>query len=278
MPAYYCVTCGTQHADTEDPPAECLICLDERQYVGWDGQAWTTLDALRHTHHNRVDPELPGLLGIGTEPKFAIGQRALLVAHATLPVLWDCVSLVDDATVAAVGAAGGARAIAISHPHYYSGMIEWSRALGGIPIYLHEADRRWVMRPDPAIRFWSGDTHPLADGLTLIRTGGHFDGATVLHVAAHPPGGALLTGDVIQVCEDRRWVSFMYSYPNLIPLAPRVVERITTAVAPYRFDALYGAWWRKVIPTGAHAAVQRSAERYLTHVGGRASLSPAHSC
>jgi hypothetical protein len=270
MPAYYCVTCGTQHTDADDLPSECPICLDERQYVGWDGQAWTTLEELCRTHTNRLGPEPPGLLGIGTEPTFAIGQRALLVAHATLPVLWDCVSLVDDATVAAVAAVGGARAIAISHPHYYSGMVEWSRALGGVPIYLHEADRRWVMRPDPVVRFWSGDTHPLADGLTLIRTGGHFDGATVLHVASHPPGGALLTGDVIQVCEDRRWVSFMYSYPNLIPLAARVVQRIAESVAPYRFDALYGAWWKKVIPTGAHAAVQRSAQRYLAHLGGGA--------
>jgi hypothetical protein len=266
MPAYFCVTCGTQHAESHQPPPECPICLDERQYVGWNGQQWITLDQLRVGHRNRVEAEPPGLIGIGTEPKFAIGQRALLVGHPTHPVLWDCVSLVDDASVAAVRAGGGAKAIAISHPHYYAGMIEWSAALGGIPIYLHEADRRWVMRPDPAIRFWTGDAHVLANGLTLIRVGGHFDGGTILHVTRHPPHGAMLTGDVIQVCEDRRWVSFMYSYPNLIPLSAGAVRQIAKAVQPYAFDVLYGAWWQRVIRSDADAAVQRSAERYIAKV------------
>jgi len=270
MPAFFCTTCGTQHADSTDPPARCTICEDERQFVGWEGQRWTTLTALREGHRNRVRPEPPSLVGIGTEPKFAIGHRALLVPHSTLPMLWDCVSLVDDAALAAVRAAGGARAIAISHPHYYSGMIEWSRALGEVPVYLHEADRRWVMRPDPAIRFWTGDTLALAEGLTLVRVGGHFEGATVLHLAQHAPGGALLTGDVIQVCEDRRWVSFMYSYPNLIPLDPAAVRRIAGAVEPLAFETLYGAWWDRVIPSGAKAAVRRSAERYIARVSGTA--------
>jgi hypothetical protein len=268
MPAFICETCGTQHADSAAPPERCAICEDERQYVGWAGQRWTTLAALREGHRNEIRAEAPGLIGIGTEPKFAIGQRALLVPHPTLPVLWDCVSLVDDASAAAVRAAGGARAIAISHPHYYSAMVEWSGALGGIPVYLHEADRAWVMRPDPVIRYWNGDTLALADGLTLLRLGGHFEGATVLHWAQGFERGALLTGDVIQVCEDRRWVSVMYSYPNLIPLDAATVRRIAEAVEPYAFDALCGAWWTKVIPSGAKDAVRRSAERYIAHLSG----------
>ena len=56
-------------------------------------------------------------------------------------MLWDMIPLVDDAAVEAVEARGEVRAIAISHPHYYSGMVEWSEALGGVPILLHEADR-----------------------------------------------------------------------------------------------------------------------------------------
>ncbi|MGH7516032.1 MAG: MBL fold metallo-hydrolase [Gemmatimonadales bacterium] len=269
MPAFICETCGTQHADSAAPPERCAICEDERQYVGWAGQRWTTLAALRENHRNEIRAEAPGLIGIGTEPKFAIGQRALLVPHPTLPVLWDCVSLVDDASVAAVRAAGGARAIAVSHPHYYSAMVAWSEALGGVPVYLHEADRAWVMRPDPVIRYWNGDTLALADGLTLLRLGGHFEGAAVLHWAQGFERGALLTGDVIQVCEDRRWVSFMYSYPNLIPLDAATVRGIAEAVEPYAFDALCGAWWNKVIPSGAKHAVRRSAERYIARLSGR---------
>ena len=50
----------------------------------------------------------PGLTEIVTEPKFAIGQRALLVEAPGGNVLWDCVSLIDDATIAAVEALGDA--------------------------------------------------------------------------------------------------------------------------------------------------------------------------
>jgi glyoxylase-like metal-dependent hydrolase (beta-lactamase superfamily II) len=99
-------------------------------------------------------------------------------------VLWDCVSLLDDATIAAVRAAGGLATIASSHPHFYGALVEWSQAFDGIPIYLHAADQGWVMRPDPAMVFWEGPTYPIASGLTLIHCGGHFPGSTVLHWAA----------------------------------------------------------------------------------------------
>lgn len=39
---YICVTCGTQFAPTEEPPANCPICDDDRQYIGFNGQQWTT--------------------------------------------------------------------------------------------------------------------------------------------------------------------------------------------------------------------------------------------
>src|SRR4029077_15703667 len=96
-------------------------------------------------------------------------------------------------------------------------MVDWSRALGGVPIYLHAADRAWVMRPDPGIGSWDGETRTLGEGLTLVRCGGHFDGGTVLHWAGGAGGrGALLTGDIIQVVPDRKHVGFMDSYPNYI--------------------------------------------------------------
>jgi hypothetical protein len=71
-----CTTCGTQFAASEGPPARCPICEDERQYVGWGGQGWTTLEELRGAHRLAVRDQGDGLLGLGIEPKFAIGQRA----------------------------------------------------------------------------------------------------------------------------------------------------------------------------------------------------------
>lgn len=263
MPFFICVTCGTQFAATEQPPSRCPICEDERQYIGHNGQEWTTPDDLRARSRNVFRDEEARLTGIGTEPKFAIGQRALLVQTPSGNVLWDCISMIDDATVAEVQVRGGIKAIAISHPHFYSAMIEWSRAFGA-PIFLHAANRPWVMRPDPAIVFWEGETHTLGDGITLIRCGGHFRGSSVLHWAAGANGrGALLTGDTMFVVSDRRYVSFMRSYPNLIPLPVRAVERIVQAVEPYAFDRIYSAWFGGVVANDAKAAVRRSAERYL---------------
>ena len=268
MHDYICVTCGSKFAATEMPPARCPVCEDERQYVNAQGQQWTTLAELARDHRNVFRPQEPGLTGIGTEPSFAIGQRALLVQAPGGNVLWDCLSLIDDATRAEVERLGGLRAIAISHPHYYSSMVAWSRAFGGVPIYLHAADRQWVMNPDPAIVFWEGDTRPLGDGLTLIRCGGHFDGGAVLHWPAGAGGrGALLSGDILQVCADRRHVSFMYSYPNYIPLPAPAVRAVARAVEPFSYERVYGAWWDRVIAADGKAAVGRSVERYLRAVG-----------
>ncbi len=151
MPAFICTTCGTQYPPSDAPPSGCAICQEERQYVNPLGQSWTTLEAMRRTHFSAFRQHEPGLIGIGTSPSFAIGQRALLVRTGETNVMWDCVSFIDDAAVEIVQALGGISAIAISHPHYYSSMVEWSQAFGA-PIFLHGADRQWVMRGDPGDR------------------------------------------------------------------------------------------------------------------------------
>jgi len=134
-------------------------------------------------------------------------------------------------------------------------------------VYLHAADGEWVMRQHPALVFWHGETHQLAPGLTLLRLGGHFPGATVLHWSGGAQGkGALLTGDVLQVGQDRKTVSFMYSYPNYIPINAVTVRRIAAALEPYEFDQIYGAWFGQNIMAGAKESFRYSAERYLAAI------------
>jgi hypothetical protein len=256
---YICETCGTQYPPSDTPPAACPICLDERQYVGQAGQRWTTPDALRAGHRNQIRAEEPGLTGIVTEPKFGIGERALLVDG----LLWDCVSLLDDAAEAAVEAAGGLRAIAISHPHYYSAMTDWAERFD-VPILLHADDAEHVMRPGPHVEHWSGERHPLWNGLELIRLGGHYAGGTVCRWPDGAEGrGALFSGDIIQVVADRSWASFMWSFPNFIPLPAREVTRIRGIVETLEFDRLYGAFDWAVMDPDARAKVLRSADRYV---------------
>jgi len=111
--------------------------------------------------------------------------------------------------------------------------------------------------------------HQFGDGLTLIHCGGHFAGSTALHWGAGADGkGALLTGDTITVVSDRRFVSFMYSYPNLIPLNASSINRIVQSVEPFAFDRIYGGWWERLVAPDAKGAVKRSAERYLRAIQG----------
>jgi hypothetical protein len=178
-------------------------------------------------------------------------------------ILWDCISLLDDATVAFVRAAGGLNAIAVSHPHYYSSMAEWSHAFNDVPVFIHERDGDWLQRRDLNLQLWSGAARRINNDFALIHCGGHFEGYQVAHFSRGADGrGTLLAGDQPQVCADTRWVSFMYSYPNWIPVNAQTVERITGALDPLAYDRIYGAFGLNVL-RDAKQVVARSKARYL---------------
>lgn len=262
---WICETCGVEHAEK---PEVCAICADERQWVPADGQRWTTLEELAAAGHETSVRELEDdLFGITVEPKVGIGQHAHLVRTPAGNVLWDPTGYLDDSAVARVRELGDVIAIASSHPHMFGVQVEWSRALGGVPILVAEADREWVAREDAAISYWEG-RRELAPGLTLLQLGGHFPGSAVIHWAAGAGGrGVLLASDTIQGNPDRTSVTFMRSYPNRIPLSPAVVERIAHAVESLPFDRLYDNFGGTV-DAGAAAAVRRSAERYAGWIRG----------
>jgi hypothetical protein len=267
MTRWICVTCGTQFAEREEQPAECPICTDARQYVPEEGQRWTTVEELRAERRNEIRED-GELTGVGVDPWFAIGQRALLVPFGASNLMWDCVHMVDDAAVEEIERRGGLAGIAISHPHYYTGMVEWAHALD-CPVYIHAADERWIMRPDPSIELWEDDVKELGGGLTLVCSGGHFAGGTMLHWAGGEHGqGVLLSGDIVQVIPDRSHVGFMYSYPNLIPLPAESVRRIAGSLDPYPFETIYGAWWGRIVKGDAKSVVNRSAQRYVRALAG----------
>ncbi len=125
------------------------------------------------------------------------------------------------------------------------------------------------MRPDPVIEFWDGQTHRLGQGVTLYRCGGHDTGATVLHWSEGVGGlGVLLSSDTMLVAPNRRQVSFMYSYPNFIPLSGSVVDSIIEKLAPLSFERVYSHIADLVIDTDAKAAIRRSALRYKKAIDG----------
>jgi hypothetical protein len=265
---FICTACGTQFPQSEAQPAQCRVCEEERQYVPPGGQSWTTRAALNAKHANIFREYSPGIIGIGTEPGFAIGQRAILLQTAHGNVLWDCIANLDAATVTLIKGLGGITAIAVSHPHFYTTMVDWAHAFDA-PVYVHAADRDWISRPDPAIKLWNNETKELLPGVTLVRCGGHFPGGTVLHWSDGADGrGVLCTGDVVTVAVDRKFVSFMRSYPNLIPLSEPEVAHIGAALEPFAFDQIYGHYFDRLIEHRAKDVLRASIKRYIEAIRG----------
>jgi glyoxylase-like metal-dependent hydrolase (beta-lactamase superfamily II) len=179
---------------------------------------------------------------------------------------------IDEEAIDAVRRAGGLAAVSSSHPHMYGAIVEWSHAFDA-QILIPEVDRHWLMRPDPAVRRWSG-SHEALPGVTLIQCGGHFPGSAALHWAAGAEGhGALFVGDTIFITPGADRVSFIWSAPNRLPLPERAVRGLVEALSPYEFDCLYGGWWDPIIRHDGKAITERSAARYIELVRGE--VSPA---
>ncbi|MCF3933514.1 MBL fold metallo-hydrolase [Acuticoccus sp. M5D2P5] len=261
MTVSICRACGTAFPNAPAPPTACLICEDDRQFVPREGQSWTTPEALAASHGNVWRRHAPGLYEIRTSPAFAIGQRAFLIRTPSGNVLWDCLTLLDAATDDLVTALGGVSAIAVSHPHYYTAMADWAERFGA-PIYLHRSNEPWVVRPSGRIVYFEEEALPIAEGATLIRLGGHFPGGAVLHLADDGDGGALFSGDIVQVAPGGDRVSFLYSYPNMMPLAGATVARIADRLAEWRFERIYGAFAKRECLADGNGVVARSAARY----------------
>jgi DNA-directed RNA polymerase subunit RPC12/RpoP len=268
MTAYICETCGTQFAETETPPARCPICDEYRQYVGPRGQVWTTMPQLVRGYRNAWRQHLPDMFSIETLPAFGIAQRAFLLRTPAGNVLWDCLTLLDDATAALIDSLGGLKAVAISHPHYYSSMGGWGERFN-CPVLLHEADREWVMRPHPSLAFWSGETKELLPGLTLVCCGGHYPGGAVLHW--DKGDGVLLCGDILQVAPDRKFISVMRSYPNMLPVSAPAIDRIANVLTPFAYGKVYGAFTGREIVADGKERVAVSLRRYRDAITGDGS-------
>jgi glyoxylase-like metal-dependent hydrolase (beta-lactamase superfamily II) len=262
---WICETCAVEHSEQVEV---CAICADERQWVPADGQHWTTLEQLSAAGYKVDVKEVePGLYGVTSTPSAGIGQQSMLVQTAEGNLLWDPIGYLDDDAVEQVRALGDVAAIVASHPHMYGVQVEWSKRLGGVPVYVSEADKQWVARQDEAIKTWSG-TLDLLPGVTLIQPGGHFAGSAVVHWATGAEGkGVILAGDTIFANPDRTSVSFMRSYPNRIPLSGAVVDRVAKALDVFEYDRLYGNFGG-CIPVDARAVVRFSADRHAAWARG----------
>ena len=267
---WICRLCGVEAGPSEAPPPACPICLDLRVNAPVSKMGWRRGSKLSQSRTIEIVELEPDLWSLTAHPQISFGHQALLVRSNDGNLLWDALSVITPAAVGAVRDLGGLDAIAISHPHFQAAMVSWSVEFGGVPVYVHDDDRQWVVRADELVHTWTGETLELFGGLTAVRCGGHFDGSAVLHWPDGASGqGVLLTSDTISVVPGNDAVSFMYSYPGLVPLDARSVEQIGRRLEPLAYDRLYGCWRDDVIRTNASAVVAQSIARYTSALHSR---------
>lgn len=256
-----CKTCGTRyHTETFDPNT-CRICSDERQFVKEYGQQWVSYDDLSKEHTIERKQWSSNLYQFLVLPKFAIAQRAFLIKTPEGNILWDCLPFLDQATIAFIQKNGGLHAIAISHPHYYSLMNEWAKTFN-CPIYIHESDKEWVMDHEKHIVFWKKRKKKLNQDVTLFHIGGHFPGSAVLQCNLQLYGDTLFVGDTLYVSPDKKHLSAMFSYPNIIPLSKHQTLDVFNRVSEISFDTLFGAFPHQNIEKNAKKVFKNAFTTY----------------
>lgn len=261
MRPWMCVFCANEFPPGETPPAMCPICDDDRQWLPESGPGFMPLDETADNELTTDEVE-SGLTALTVRPSVGIGQRGFVIATSDGNILWEPPGFIGPALVEWLERHGGLAAVAASHPHLVGASVSLSHRFGRVPVYYNDFDRRWVTRPDPVIEFWT-DTADLPGGVRLVRCGGHFPGSAVLHLPDAANGrGAILTGDTVKGVMQPGMVTFMRSYPNMIPLSPRLVRQIVDRIGQLRFDRLYDAFG-VVIDHDARGVVETSARRYI---------------
>ncbi|WP_428740460.1 hypothetical protein [Tenacibaculum sp.] len=255
-----CATCGTAYP-TNMASTTCMICLDERQWVPQNGQIWIPHSELLKTHSVKLNRIQENFYELIINPKFAIGQRALLVLSEHGNILWDCIPLLDELTIEFIKAKGGLKAIAFSHPHFYSNMNEWADIFD-CPILIHKNDAEHIMVKEKHLILWEGDELELWDGMKLYLIGGHFAGSSILHVPHLSKKGAILCGDTLYLSPNKQHFSVVWSSPNRMPLPLSEIRRIQNRFEQITFDTFYGFVSIQNLTKNVKEILKKSFDRY----------------
>lgn len=256
-----CSACGTQFPPGSQNMNSCPICEDSRQFVPESGQTWTTEEELINNNSVRVRKVNDKLYELTIIPSFAIGQRAFLILSGNGNILWDCIPLLNETTIDFIKAKGGIKAIAFSHPHYYSNMNDWAETFN-CPVFIHEADEQWVFNKSNRIRFWPGKEKELWDGIKIVNIGGHFPGSSILHIPFLSAQGTILCGDTLYISRSKKHIAVMHSYPNQIPLPLDEVRRIKERLETINFDTMHGAFEFQNLGKNVKSILTNSMQKY----------------
>ena len=231
---YACSNCGHWQFHFAVPP-HCPICTDVRNDLpedGWDFRPPASLD-LRH--HWRTLPG--GLHEFWSTPRFGLDSHGWVLETAIGNVAFEAAPFYDQASLDHLASIGGIAVLAASHPHGYGALWQLQQRFE-CPVLIQKLDLPWTK----AFRVTTpyDERHEIAPGLTLYRTGGHYDGHAILHDAAR---GALFVGDALKLDldTDGRLVALSChkAYHKAIPLSPDEARHYRDVFATLAFDAVF---------------------------------------
>lgn len=301
-----CTACGTQFPTADRQSlTTCFICDDPRQFTPPSGQSFTDLSSLlsQNSHQNvfKQYQHDDRITFIYSEPKVGIGQRCALIRTPTGNILWDCITLLDEATKDRVNELGGIKAIVISHPHYYSTHLLWARAFN-CKVYLAAEDSKWLAQTDPERQVFipEGETETdilAGSGVKALKLGGHFPGSLVLlfdgrlfvadTLLTTPAGLGSWTRDAMGTERmghlgrpaGMNSFAFMWSIPNMIPLSPEEIEHMWGVLGGHEFKSTHGAFMGTDIEDeGLKWRVLESMEIQVRRMGWADHPFLAHQC
>ncbi len=236
-PAYACTNCGHWQR-WPSVPQVCPVCADVRNALPEDGFAFATTDEVDARATCSWGPTVcRGVHEFRCEPRFGLDSRGWVLESDVGLVGFECAPWYDEGALDELRRRGGLQVLASSHVHGYGALWRLQEQLAPPVVAVGVRDLPWTK----AFRVtWpADDVLELAPGLTMHRTGGHFDGHSVLHDSRR---GVLFCGDSLKVdlgpSGDAVALSAHKAFHAQIPLSHGELRDYRAVIPPLEFDTV----------------------------------------
>ena len=239
LPAWACTNCGHWQRWPAPGPTVCPVCADVRNALPRDGFVFATVEEVAAAVTCTVaKTPVDGIVEHGTTPRFGLDSRGWVIETDAGLVGFECAPYYDGPALQGLRDRGGLAVLAASHVHGYGALWQLQAELQPPVVAVGVRDLVWTK----AFRVtWPVDeTLEIAPGLVLHRTGGHFDGHTVLHDRRRQ---VLFCGDSLKVDLDADGrpvaLSAHKAFHAQIPLSHAELRAYREIVVGLEFGAVF---------------------------------------
>lgn len=237
-PAFACTNCGHWQRWPGVPPL-CPVCADVRNALPADGFTFLTAQEVNDLVTCSWGPTVvEGVTEFGCTPRFGLDSKGWVIETDVGLVGFECAPWYSAEALDELRRRGGLAVLASSHVHGYGALWQLQQELQPPVVTVGVCDLLWTK----AFRVtWpADDILELAPDLVLHRTGGHFDGHSVLHDSRR---GVLFCGDSMKVDLDAVGqpvaLSIHKAFHAQIPLSHGELRQYRSVVESLDFDTVF---------------------------------------